>query len=255
MTPLDHQAAGLALEMTRISGAILVAPMPTQNAPARVKAAIALMLAFVAHGVTAASPPLFDRWIRVVLAAPAELLLGVAMGMTLRIAISSVEIAADTVGPMMGFGTGSLFDPRMQSSESPLGRLMRLFAMLLAMVVGVHRLVIGALVASFRVVPVGAVSSPEATALDLVDMTGEAIGFGLRLALPVVAVLLVGQAALAFVSRASPQMQIFSVGFAVMAVLGTFAWLASLTDFSEAVVGELGRVGMWLEVIIDAARG
>jgi len=255
VTPLDHQAAALALEMTRIGGAILVAPMPTQNAPPKVRAAIALMLAFVAHGVSAASPPLFDRWLRVVLAAPGELLLGVAMGMTLRIAISSVEIAADTIGPMMGFGTGALFDPKMQTSESSLGKLMRLFAMLLMVITGVHRMLIGALIASFRVVPVGAVSSPEATALDLVTMTGDAIGFGLRLALPVCAVLLLGQAALAFVSRASPQMQIFSIGFAVMAVLGTFALMASLTDMGSAITGELGRVGTWLEIVIDTARG
>lgn len=255
MTPLDHQAAALALEMTRIGAALVVAPMPVQNAPNRARAAFALLLAIVAHSVSAANPPLFDRWLRVVLAAPGEIVLGAAMGFTLRLAIASVEIAQEVIGPMMGFGAASLFDPHTQSSESALGRMMRMLAMLLMLVLGVHRLLLGALVASFRVIPVGAAAAPEATALDLVSMTGDAIAFGLRLSLPVCAVLLVGQVALAFVSRAAPQMQIFSVGFAVSLVLGAFAILASLTDSAEAIAGELGRVVHWIEVVLVTARG
>jgi len=185
LTPLDHQAAALALETTRIAAALIVAPMPVQNAPNRARGAVALLLALVAHSTTAANPPLFDAWLKVVLAAPAELLLGAAMGLTLRIAIGSVETAADTIGPLMGFGTASLFDPRTAAPESALGRLLRTFAMLLAVIVGAHRIVVGALVASFRAIPVGAAAAPSATALDLLTMAGDAIRFGLVLALPV----------------------------------------------------------------------
>ena len=254
MSPLDHQAAALALETTRIVGALIVAPTPILNAPVRARAALALLLAFVAHSATASHPPTFDNWIRVLLSAPGELLLGAAMGMTFRLAIASVEIASEAFGPLIGFGMASLFDPKTQSQESALARMLRLFAMLLAVIMGVHRVLIGSLIASFRAIPVG-MASPQATAVELVTMTGESIAFGLRLALPLLSILLLGQLALAFISRAAPQLGIFSVGFAVSAMLGAFVLITSLNDYAAAVLFELGRVGEWIEIIVTSARG
>ena len=89
----------------------------------RARAALAILLAFVVHSTTAGHPPLFDSWLRVVIAAPGEMLLGVAMGMTFRLAIASVEIASEAFGPMIGFGLASLFDPKTQSQESALALL------------------------------------------------------------------------------------------------------------------------------------
>jgi flagellar biosynthetic protein FliR len=255
VSPLDHQATALALETTRIVGALIVAPTPIQNAPVRARAALAILLAFVVHSTTAGHPPLFDSWLRVVIAAPGEMLLGVAMGMTFRLALASVEIASEAFGPMIGFGLASLFDPKTQSQESALARMLRMFAMLLAVIAGVHRVLIGSLLASFRAIPVGMVVAPQATAIDLVSMTGESIAFGLRLALPLLSILLLGQLALAFISRAAPQLGIFGVGFAVSAMLGAFVLIASLNDYASAVLFELGRVGGWIEIIIRSAQG
>ena len=56
-------------------------------------------------------------------------------------------------------------------------------------------------------------------------MSADALNTGVKLAIPLIAVLLVTQVALAFVSRAAPAMQVFSIGFAVTAPLTTCkAW-------------------------------
>ena len=72
----------------------------------------------------------------------------------------------------------------------------------------------------------------------------------MRLALPVVAVLLVVQVALAFISRAAPAMQIFSVGFAFALVAGSVTLTLSLPDMTTAIVEELSRVGPRIESVV-----
>jgi flagellar biosynthetic protein FliR len=108
--------------------------------------------------------------------------------------------------------------------------------------VGLHRLVIGATLASFRALPVGSLIAFQAYGGTFAALGGVLLETGLRLAMPVVAVLLMTQIALAFISRAAPQIQIFSIGFAVTLAVGGFVVFATLPDLGSELAVEMSRV-------------
>ena len=252
---LPREGAIFALETARAAGVVAIAPVLGQDAPMRVRAALVLLLAVLAHGAAANVPAGVEELGAMTLAVPSELLIGVAMGFVVRCALAVVEIAGDLMSPMLGFGAASLFDPHTQTGESAVTRMLRLFALLLAFLLGLHRVVIAALLASYRVLPAGTIIDvPRATG-PIVALTAQTVEAGLRLAVPLLAVLVMIQVALAFISRAAPAMQIFSVGFGFTLVAGTAALVIALPDLARETIVQLSMTGRHIETIVLAFGG
>jgi flagellar biosynthetic protein FliR len=246
----------LALELARVVGVLAVAPLPWSLAPLRVRAALALMLAGVAHGVSAlpavATPTATWSVESVALAVGGELLVGAAMGFIVRLAIAAAEIAADVASPLIGLGVAQVFDPGLGGAQPLLAKLYRNFAILLALLLGVHRVLLGSLLESFRVIPAGHWVDVGLATPVIIEVSGQILATGVRLAIPVIAVLFVTQLALAFVSRAAPAMQIFSIGFAVMLAVGTAILILVLPDTAYGLLAELSRTGLRIETLLTA---
>src|SRR5690606_19897325 len=113
-------------------------------------------------------------------------------------------------------------------------------ALSLAVASGLHRVMLGALVSSFSLVPVGRVLHVEASFPIFLELSGHMLAVGVRLALPVLAVLLMSNAALGFVSRAAPSLQIFNVGFAILLPVGAALLLLTLPETSRVLLAEMG---------------
>jgi flagellar biosynthetic protein FliR len=252
---LPREAAAFGLATSRISGVMLAAPILWSNAPMRVRAGLVLALAFVSHGASSGNASALDSVEHVLMAAPGELFIGVAMGLVVRMCVASVEIAGDIMSPLLGFGAATLFDPHTQANETALTKLLHTLCVLLLVIMGVHRVVLAALLGSFHAIPVGTLVRPELATPDLIHLSARAIVTGLRLALPVVATLLLVQLGLAFVSRAAPALQIFSIGFAISMVAGALVIMSSLPELAREIQVELSQVGMRLDVVLTAMTG
>jgi flagellar biosynthetic protein FliR len=256
VTPFDEvlrtEAAGFVLETVRIAGLVIAAPLSWTAAPARTKAALVLLLAGAAHGQTSLPSELTGSPGQVALAAGSEFMLGIAIGMIVRLAIGAVEVCAEQVSLMMGLGVAQIFDPQAQATQTVIATILRNFALLVALGVGLHRLVIGATLASFQALPVGSLISFQAYGGTFAALGGVLLETGLRLAMPVVAVLLMTQIALAFISRAAPQIQIFSIGFAVTLAVGAFVVFATLPDLGSELAVEMSRVEGRIEGLVAA---
>jgi flagellar biosynthetic protein FliR len=243
--------AQLALELARITGLIVITPIPWEAAPRQVKAGMVLFIALVVHA--AADVPVdlggpLQAFVHIF----SEFVLGTAMGFVVRLAVSVAEIAGTTIAPMMGFGAASIFDPATGQSDTILTRLFRQLFILLALAMGVHRVILGSLVASFHALPVGSAMDLGAGAPIFIELSSRALAAGVTLALPAVAILTMVQLALAFVSRAAPSMQIFSVGFAVLLATGAVVVYATVPDLAEQMVTSLGDIGQLLEEVVYA---
>lgn len=252
---LPREAAAFGLTATRVGGVLLATPILWSNAPMRVRAALVMAIAFVSHGVSSANATSLDSIGNVLMAVPGELFIGVAMGLVVRLCVASVEIAGDIMSPLLGFGAATLFDPHTQAHETPLTKILHTLCVLLLVLIGVHRVLLGTLMGSFHAIPVGTLVRPELAAADLVHLSARALVTGLRLSLPVVATLLLIQLGLAFVSRAAPSLQIFSIGFSISMVAGALVIISSLPELAREIEVELSQIGMRLDTVLTAMTG
>ncbi len=244
------EATLFMLELARITGVVVAAPVPFEPAPRQAKIGLVIMLALVAHGTPAAEGFDAQNLASLVGAVVLEFATGVAMGMVVRILVAIAEIAGSNVAPVIGFGAAQVFDPMTGASDSVLVKVYRLFGILLALAAGIHRVIVGTMLLSFRKVPVGSLIRPDLAAPYLLDLVGELLEVGVRLALPVLAVLLLVQVALGFVSRAAPAMQIFSIGFAVTFAVGGIVVVMALPDTGQELLTAWERSGAQMERVL-----
>lgn len=247
---IRNEAAMIVLEAIRISGMVIVAPLGWTNAPVRVKAGLVVLLTLASHGELGQIPVVDGPLEGLAFSASSEFVLGVAIGLVPRLIVAAVEIAGEQIAPMMGMGVAQIFDPMAQASQNVVTALLRNLALVLAVLVGLHRVVIGAVIGSFRVVPAGSIGAIRNLTEMVLVMTNDAVSTGVKLAIPLIAVLLVTQVALAFVSRAAPAMQVFSIGFAVTTAVGALLLIVTLPDFGYDVVAEMSRAGERIEALV-----
>jgi flagellar biosynthetic protein FliR len=248
------ELATFGLELTRVTGLVVVCPVLWEPAPKRVKAATVIMLSVLAHSL-GPSVGAFTGPLGALLCVSSEFMAGAAMGFVVRLSVAVAEIAGGLIAPIIGFGAAQVFDPGTGQTDSVVTRMLRLLAMLLFVTIGVHRVVIGALLHSFASVPVGSIVHPEATAGVMLDMSAEIISTGVRISLPVVAVLTMTQIALAFVSRAAPTIQIFSVGFAVLLAVGGATMVLALPDMAHEMIQDVEKVEPRIEELLMEMAG
>lgn len=204
----------------RIMAMISATPVLSHRAiPARAKIGLALLIALVAGGMTGEQPAaVFTAHAPLLLMQ--QMLIGFAMGFSIRLVFAAAELAGDMIGLQMGLSFATFVNP-MSSGQTPIvGTFIGLCATLLFLALDGHLALIAGVTASFHVAPV------DAAFLSAMDWhrlaaTGSLVFVtGLQIALPVLATMLAINLTLGVMSRAAPQLNLFSVGFPLTVISG-----------------------------------
>ena len=238
----------LVLLALRVGGLILIAPMfSARTIPGSIKTAVILLLtvvlapvAYQATGGTAQiTPATFIT----------EMVVGFAIGLGGAILLGAAEVAGDLMATSMGLSGASLLDPLTGSNSNVLAQISQLFAVTVLLAVDGHLVILDALAASAREVPVGTALDVQRGAAAMLTTGGELFVLGLRFAAPVIAASLIGNVALAILSRAAPSLNVLTVAFPIQIALGLTAMVASLaflatyvTDWPLAFESTIRRV-------------
>jgi len=176
--------------------------------PWRARLAIASSLAaFTAFGPQAPSLTLAML--------PGELLAGLLAGLAVALAFAAAQLAGEVAAQMIGLGFASM--PGAAGNVTVIGGLWTLLMWLAFLSVDGHLQLFGAIVAGQGVMPAGDVRFERIAAYGSQMFAG-----GLRLALPVIGILLLGNLLVAIATRAAPQLGAMSIGPAAL-LLG-FVW-------------------------------
>ena len=141
-----------------------------------------------------------------------QIAVGAALGFALRIIFAAVEWAGQFMGLQMGLSFATLFDPINGAQTPVVAQFLVLTSALILLAFNGHHLVIGALAQSFVDIPVSA-SLGAAGFAAVVNWGAVVFTTGLHIALPVTVALLATNLAIGMMTRASPQLNIFAVGF------------------------------------------
>ncbi|MFO7180059.1 MAG: flagellar biosynthetic protein FliR [Pseudomonadota bacterium] len=256
MTPLEawlrSEALAFALATGRIAGMIAVTPLAWSVAPLRVRVGLTLLLAFFVHGAShpALLRPELAGELDLALAMGTEVFVGIAFGLVVRFALMVGQIIGEVITPVIGLGAAQVFDPHSHIMSSVLTTMLRHFAILIALVTGLHRVVLAGLLGSFQVLPAGGLWDPGRAAPTLLVLSAELFASAIRIALPVIGVVFVTQLALAFVARAAPAVQIFHVGLGVTLAVGLLVLVLVAPDVAEQLAAELSHVPARLERLL-----
>jgi flagellar biosynthetic protein FliR len=157
-----------------------------------------------------------------------QLLIGAAMGFAMQLAFAAIEYSGDLVGLQMGLGFATLVNPETNDQTPVIGGLIRYFASLAFLAANGPLMLIAGISESFQTLPIQAGDAMAGDWRTLVVQGGAIFDVALHLALPVIAALLVTNVALGIMTRAAPQLNLFSIGFPITIGVGLVVVLTSL---------------------------
>jgi len=218
---LNMWIAALLWPLSRILGLIAAAPLFGNAAvPATVKVALGALLAMIIAPGVPALPAVNPMSLPGLLILTQEMLVGLAMGFTIRIVFSAIEMAGEISSLTMGLGFASFFDPQTKGRSSAISQFLVMLATLMFLTVNGHLVLLAALAESFVSLPISASPISGGGFQQLAAWGGEIFRSGLQIALPVIAALLLTNVALGILTRAAPQLNIFGIGFPVTLGVG-----------------------------------
>ncbi|EDM82373.1 MULTISPECIES: flagellar biosynthetic protein FliR [unclassified Limnobacter] len=170
-----------------------------------------------------------------------QILIGVAMGFSMRLVFAAFEMAGDLLGLQMGLAFAQFIDPARGTQTPLIGSFLGVLAMLTFLVIDGHLLVIAAVVQSFELIPISA--NLAVVNSQSIAMAGSIMFMlALQISLPVMAAVLISNIVLGILARAAPQLNVMSIGFSITIGVGLWILWVSLPYFIAGIDGAIGRL-------------
>jgi flagellar biosynthetic protein FliR len=235
------------LALARVSGVIAFLPMPgMRNAPDLTRIVFALAVTLCLAPAWAAGPASDTGMMRLAMWLIAETSIGVLIGLFFSVLVESVQLGAQVLGLQAGFSYASTIDPGSQADSTVLQVFAQLLSCTLFFVLGLHRSLLALLAKTFETIPPGSFSSAGAEGEQVAAFVGTLFSNGLRIAFPVVALLLLVDISLALLARMQSQLQLLTVAFPAKMAAGLWFLAATLWVMPSVSEGMVKRA-------IDAA--
>jgi flagellar biosynthetic protein FliR len=231
---------------------MLVTAAPTFGGayiPTQVRIGLAILLAFTLAPVV--NVPASVTEVALFLIVLRELAIGLALGLAVRALISGAEMAGHISGYQLGFSYGSIVDPQSGVRNNMLASLYGNLALLTFFATNGHHQLIRAMGASYTMMPIGPGHVDGSLAAIVTEMLGAVFIVGIRLALPVIVVMLFVELAMGLVSRAAPAINLMVGGMPLRVLVGLIV-IASVIPILPSIVGRL--TGTTVELGLRAAR-
>lgn len=220
---------GFLWPFLRLSAMLFAAPiLGARTVPVRIRIVLGIVLTILLQPVLPVSAEIEALSATGLLTALQQIAIGVVMGMTLQIMFSAFVMAGMITATTMGLSFASTVDPQNGIQVPMIGQLYLIMGTLMFLGLDGHLLLIEILAASFLAWPVGGTLFDTNLYLSIGLFGTQMFLAAVMIALPATMGVLLVNLGLGVVTRAAPQLNIFSVGFPITILSGFVLILLSI---------------------------
>ncbi|MDC0598942.1 flagellar biosynthetic protein FliR [Gammaproteobacteria bacterium] len=236
----------------RIGALFLASPIfGARTVPVKIRIILAIVITLVIHPLLPASPVVEPLSADGMLIIFQQLSIGIVMGMVLQIMFAALVMAGQTMATTMGLGFASAVDPQNGIQVTMVGQFYLIIATLFFLALDGHLLLIQIFANSFIVFPV----STEFISVDIFWsvclFSTQMFLAAMLIALPTIVGVLLVNLGFGVMTRAAPQLNIFSMGFPITMMAGFILMLLSLPVLSPLLVNLFTNSFDFMRVIIN----
>ena len=207
--------------LMRVGAAALVAPVFSNDMlPVQIRVLLGVALTVAVLPAVGEVPPVDPLSAQGLLIAAQEVLIGLTIGTILALALNTAVVAGESIALAMGLGFATMVDPQTGMSVPVVSQLLLTIVTLLFLAVGGHLMIIQLLADSFAAIPVGELTLDRDVFWGVAAWGTQMYAGAVLIALPLVTVLLVINLSLGVMTRAAPQMNVFSIGLPMTILVG-----------------------------------
>lgn len=244
--------ASFLLPLFRIASLLMTMPViGTQLVPMRVRLYLSLAIVVVLMPTLPPAPVVEGISLQALVLIAQEILIGAMLGFALQLFFHAFVVAGQIIATQMGLGFASMIDPTNGISTAVIGQFFTMLVTLLFLAMNGHLVVLEVLTESFVTLPIGG-GFLTAQYWDLANKLTWVLGAGLLLVLPAITALLVVNLSLGVMTRAAPQLNIFSVGFPMTLVIGMVIVWIGMADILAQYQSLATEALQWLRELARA---
>ena len=229
---LMQTLADYLLPMCRVTGMFLImAGIGVRNVPMRIKTGLVLMITLIIMPTLppVANPDLMSG--QMILEVMLQLLIGFALGFISLMFITTFVVAGQLLAMQTGLGFASMVDPASGVNVAAIGQFYLILATLLFWIFDGHLIMIQMLVFSFETLPINGQWWEVTSYWTVIEFAGWMFATALAIALAPVVSMLVVNLSFGIMTRAAPQLNIFSIGFPITMLSGLLILWLTLDTF------------------------
>jgi flagellar biosynthetic protein FliR len=197
-----------------------------QFAPTHVRIGLALLVTIILMPVVEVPNIISITELGLVLAR--ELAIGLAFSLSLRALISGAELGGHLTGSQLMLSYGSTIDPQGGVRSTVIAVLYGNLTLLTFFAVNGHHALLRGLTNSYLALPIGMGNVDESLVRGVMQLLGVVFVFGLRLAAPIIVVMLIVELGTGLISRAAPAITLQVIGTPVRILVGLLAVAATV---------------------------
>jgi flagellar biosynthetic protein FliR len=246
---MTNVVIAFSLLLARVGTFVAILPVFGGQVPRTVKVALALVLTVFWFG--ALNGIVVDRawlthttpvsWFAFGFVLIREAFLGALLGFVFSLFLAPAQIAGDYLTEEMGLSFGAQVDPSGGSTTGALTQLFLSLTMLLFLGLDAHHLFFAVFDNLLTRYPIGG-PLPAWRAPQIVTGVAAVEEWGLVLAAPVGAFLFLTAVLLALMTRAAPQLNLYSVGFPLRLAAGLAGMLLFFPQLMQSLLAIFGRL-------------
>ena len=209
------------MALLRAVGLVSVLPVfSAPSIPVQMRLVLAVFLAYLAGNYVPHHVSMPGQPVALALIAANELLIGVFMGLMVKIVFFAAEMAGQIISNEMGLTTGSALDPASGNNFAIAGVLFSNLAALLLLTSGAYHSVLFAYLRSYRFAPIGSLGfSPGAMDL-FITQTSRIFLLAIQMSAPVIAINFVVTLTFAVLGRVAPSINAFTESYSARILAG-----------------------------------
>jgi flagellar biosynthetic protein FliR len=228
-TQISTWVASFILPLFRVTAVLMSMPVfGTTLVPRRIRLYFAVAITVVLVPGLPPMPPVNALDLSALMLIAEQILIGSLLGFSLQLFFQAFVIAGQIISIQMGMGFASMVDPT-NGVSAVIGQFLTMLVTLLFLAMNGHLVVFEVLTESFTTLPVGS-GLVVNHFWELVGRLSWVLGASLLLVLPAITALLVVNIAFGVMTRAAPQLNIFSIGFPLTLVLGMGIFWVGMAD-------------------------
>jgi flagellar biosynthetic protein FliR len=251
----EVQVVSFILVLARVSAFIAFFPLfAKRQLPNTVKVGLSGGLTFFWYGMVEAqlsqNPAAADLdVVSSVLMLAQEVTIGVVLSIALGLFFIPAKIAGSYIGQELGLSLASISDPGSQDSSTLISRIFEAFSVLIFFSINMHHFLILVIHHSFDQM-LGKINVVRLPTEDLVSLLNRVADFGFLIVGPVAILFMLITLGLAYLNKAAPTLNLFSVGMSIRSGFGIFCLLLFCPVIFGAIQSYFHRMQADIEEIL-----
>jgi flagellar biosynthesis protein FliR len=211
------------LVLLRVSAIVVTIPVISDaSVPVRIKAALSILITLIIFPLVLPKIPQTANYPVLILMyrMAGEVMIGLIIGYTARLILAGIQIAGDMIGFQMGLSIANVIDPMTSEQVSIITELQYLIAMLIFLAVDAHHIFFSAIIQSYSILNPLTFHFSGPLMQAIFSYSKDMFVIAIKLAAPLMAVMLFTNVGLGVVARTVPQINIFIVGMPLQIAIG-----------------------------------